>query len=108
MQIETGTQSTRRVLEGLLARGASRFGSRVAASSAAGRLSFDKLRHDADEVRRKLRGRDDGAAVAAVKLDGSTHDLAAYVGTVSLASKACTSVPGPGRSTAAGALISRF
>lgn len=77
MQIETGAQPARRVLEGLLAQGASRFGSRVAASSAAGRLSFDKLRHDADEVRRRLRGRDDGAAVAAVKLDGSTHDLAA-------------------------------
>jgi hypothetical protein len=50
VQIETGAQPARRVLEGLLARGASRFGSRVAASSAAGRLSFDKLRHDADEA----------------------------------------------------------
>jgi hypothetical protein len=49
-------------------------------SSAAGRLSFDKLRHDANEVRRRLRERDDGAAVAAVKLDGSTHDLAAIYG----------------------------
>jgi hypothetical protein len=38
------------------------------------------LRHDADEVRRRLPGRDDGAAVAAVKLDGSTHDLAAIYG----------------------------
>lgn len=80
MQIETGAQPARRVLEGLLARGASRFGSRLAASSAAGQLSFDKLRRDADEVRRRLRGRNDGAAIAAVELDGSTHDLAAIYG----------------------------
>jgi hypothetical protein len=54
VQIETGAQSTRRALEGLLAQGLSQFGSHVA-SSAAARPSFDKLRHDADEVRRKLK-----------------------------------------------------
>ena len=61
----------------MLARGACRFGSQVAASSTCCQLTFDELRHNAEEVRRRLRGREAGAAVAAVRLDGSTDDLVA-------------------------------
>lgn len=55
-------------------------GSQVAASSACCQLTFDELRRNAEEVRRRLRGRKARVAIAAVRLDGSSDDLAAVYG----------------------------